>query len=82
MRWGYLEWVTILVQYSTIHNSVCKVIEDKRCGDRLCAVYGCLNQDAVVRVPMAVRLQDRSVNNHIHPEIESHAYCLYHGLAA
>jgi superfamily II DNA or RNA helicase len=56
-------------QYSTIHNSVCKVIEEQTLwGQAVCRVW-LPNQDAVVRVPMS-SLQP--LDHHVHPEIESH----------
>ena len=54
-------------QYSTIHNSACKVIEEQTLwGQRVCRVW-LPNQDAVVRVPRSTL---RPLDNDIQPEIE------------
>ncbi|SLM29552.1 Helicase domain protein (fragment) [Desulfamplus magnetovallimortis] len=56
-------------QYSTIHKSACKVIDEQTLwGQTVCRVW-LLNQDAVVRVPQS-DLQPLSSNQR--PEIETH----------
>lgn len=55
-------------QYSTIHNSVCKVIEEQTLwGQTVCRIW-LPNQDAVVRVPRAAL---RSLSADLQPEIEA-----------
>ena len=55
-------------QYSTIHNSVCKVIEEQTLwGQTVCRIW-LPNQDVVVRVPRAAL---RSLSADLQPEIEA-----------
>lgn len=55
-------------QYSTVHNSACKVIEEQTLwGQTVCRVW-LLNQDAVVRVPRSAL---RPLITDLRPEIES-----------
>ena len=55
-------------QYSTVHNSACKVIEEQTLwGQTVCRVW-LPNQDAVVRVPRSVL---RPLNADLQPEIEA-----------
>lgn len=55
-------------QYSTVHNSACKVIEEQTLwGQTVCRVW-LPNQDAVVRVP---RYALRPMNADLQPEIEA-----------
>ena len=55
-------------QYSTIHNSACKVIEEQTLwGQTVCRVW-LPNQDAVVRVPRSAL---RPLNADVQPEIEA-----------
>lgn len=57
-----------LWQYSTIHNSACKVIEEQTLwGQTVCRVW-LPNQDAVVRVPRAAL---RPLSADLQPEIEA-----------
>ncbi len=57
-----------LWQYSTIHNSACKIIEEQTLwGQTVCRVW-LPNQDAVVRVPRSA-LQPLDVE--VQPEIEA-----------
>jgi len=57
-----------LWQYSTIHNSACKVIEEQTLwGQTVCRIW-LPNQDAVVRVPRSAL---RPLNTNLRPEIES-----------
>lgn len=56
-------------QYSTVHNSACKVIEEQTLwGQTVCRVW-LPNQDSVVRV---LRSTLRTITCDLHPEIESH----------
>jgi len=55
-------------QYSTVHNSACKVIEEQTLwGQTVCRVW-LPNQDAVVRVPRSAL---RPLNADLQPEIEA-----------
>ena len=55
-------------QYSTVHNSTCKVIEEQTLwGQTVCRVWP-PNQDAVVRVPRSAL---RPLNADLQPEIEA-----------
>ena len=55
-------------QYSTVHNSACKVIEEQTLwGQTVCRVW-LPNQDAVVRVPRSTL---RSLSADLQPEIEA-----------
>lgn len=55
-------------QYSTVHNSACKVIEEQTLwGQTVCRVW-LPNQDAVVRVPRSAL---RSLSADLQPEIEA-----------
>jgi superfamily II DNA or RNA helicase len=55
-------------QYSTVHNSICKVIEEQILwGQTVCRVW-LPNQDAVVRIP---RSSLRPMNADLQPEIEA-----------
>lgn len=55
-------------QYSTVHNSACKVIEEQTLwGQTVCRVW-LPNQDAVVRVPSSAL---RPLNADLQPEIEA-----------
>lgn len=55
-------------QYSTVHNSACKVIEEQTLwGQTVCRVW-LPNQDAVVRVPRSAL---RPLNAELQPEIEA-----------
>lgn len=55
-------------QYSTVHNSPCKVIEEQTLwGQTVCRIW-LPNQDAVVRVPRSVL---RSLSADLQPEIEA-----------
>ncbi|MBM1003962.1 MAG: helicase, partial [Desulfofustis sp. PB-SRB1] len=55
-------------QYSTVHNSACKVIEEQTLwGRTLCRVW-LPNQDAVVRVPRSAL---RPLSSDLQPEIEA-----------
>jgi len=55
-------------QYSTIHNSACKVIEEQTLwGQTICRVW-LPNQDAVVRLPRSAL---RTLNTDLPPEIET-----------
>ena len=55
-------------QYSTVHNSVCKVIEEQTLwGQIVCRVW-LPNQDAAVRVPRSAL---RPLNTDVQPEIEA-----------
>lgn len=55
-------------QYSTVHNSACKVIEEQTLwGQTVCRVW-LPNQDAVVRVPRSAL---RPLNADLQPEIET-----------
>ena len=55
-------------QYSTVHNSACKVIEEQILwGQTVCRVW-LPNQDAVVRVPRSAL---RPLNTDLQPEIEA-----------
>ena len=55
-----------LWQYSTVHNSACKVIEEQTLwGQTVCRVW-LPNQDAVVRVPRSAL---RPLNADLQPEI-------------
>jgi len=57
-----------LWQYSTVHNSACKVIEEQTLwGQTVCRVW-LPNQDAVVRVPRSAL---RPLNADLQPEIEA-----------
>lgn len=57
-----------LWQYSTVHNSACKVIEEQTLwGQTVCRVW-LPNQDAVVRVPRSTL---RSLSADLQPEIEA-----------
>ena len=57
-----------LWQYSIVHNSACKVIEEQTLwGQTVCRVW-LPNQDAVVRVPRSAL---RSLNADLQPEIEA-----------
>lgn len=57
-----------LWQYSTVHNSVCKVIEEQTLwGQTVCRVW-LPSQDAVVRVPCSTL---RPLNADLQPEIEA-----------
>lgn len=57
-----------LWQYSTVHNSACKVIEEQTLwGQTVCRVW-LPNQDAVVRVPRSVL---RPLDADLQPEIEA-----------
>ena len=57
-----------LWQYSTVHNSACKVIEEQTLwGQKVCRVW-LPNQDAVVRVPRSAL---RPLNADLQPEIEA-----------
>ncbi len=56
-------------QYSTVHNSACKVIEEQTLwGQTVCRVW-LPNQDAVVRVPRSAL---RSLNADLQPEFEEY----------
>ena len=55
-------------QYSTVHNSACRVIEEQTLwGQTVCRVW-LPNQDAVVRVPRSTL---RSLSADLQPEIEA-----------
>ncbi|MBV5328835.1 MAG: DEAD/DEAH box helicase, partial [Chlorobium sp.] len=55
-------------QYSTVHNSACKVIEEQTLwGQTVCRVW-LPNQDAVMRVPRSAL---RPLSADLHPEIEA-----------
>ena len=55
-------------QYSTVHNSACKVIEEQTLwGQTVCRVW-LPNQDAVVRVPHSAL---RPLNADLLPEVEA-----------
>ena len=55
-------------QYSTIHNSACKVIEEQTLwGQRVCRVW-LPNQDAVVRVPRSAL---RPLSAGLPPDVEA-----------
>ncbi|CAK0764117.1 ATP-dependent helicase HepA [Gammaproteobacteria bacterium] len=55
-------------QYSTVHNSVCKVIEEQTLwGQTVCRVW-LPNQDAVVRVPRSAL---RPINANLQPDVET-----------
>lgn len=55
-------------QYSTVHNSVCRVIEEQTLwGQTVCRVW-LPSQDAVVRVPCSAL---RPLNVDLQPEIEA-----------
>ena len=55
-------------QYSTVHNSACKVIEEQTLwGQTVCRVW-LPNQDAVVRVPRSAL---RPLSADLQPEIEA-----------
>ena len=57
-----------LWQYSTVHNSACKVIEEQTLwGQTVCRVW-LPNQDAVVRVPRSAL---RPLSADLQPEIEA-----------
>jgi hypothetical protein len=57
-----------LWQYSTVHNSACKVIEEQTLwGQTVCRVW-LPNQDAVVRVPRSAL---RPLSSDLQPEIEA-----------
>lgn len=57
-----------LWQYSTVHNSPCKVIEEQTLwGQTVCRIW-LPNQDAVVRIPRSAL---RSLSADLQPEIES-----------
>lgn len=57
-----------LWQYSTVHNSACKIIEEQALwGQTVCRVW-LPNQDAVVRVPRSAL---RPLNANLQPEIEA-----------
>ena len=56
-------------QYSTVHNSACKVIEEQTLwGQTVCRVW-LPNQDAVVRVPRSAL---RPLNADLQPEFEEY----------
>lgn len=56
-------------QYSTIHKSACKVVDEQTLwGQTVCRVW-LLNQDAVVRVPQS---DLQPLSNDLHPKTESH----------
>jgi len=66
-----------LWQYSTVHNSACKVIEEQTLwGQTVCHIW-LPNQDAVVRVPRSAL---RSLSADLQPEIE--AGCIAYVAAA
>ena len=55
-------------QYSTVHNSACKVIEERTLwGQTVCRVW-LPNQDAVMRLPRSTL---RPLNVDLQPEIET-----------
>ena len=55
-------------QYSTVHNSACKVIEEQTLwGQSLCRIW-LPNQDAVVRVPRSAL---RPLSSDLQPEVEA-----------
>ena len=55
-------------QYSTVHNSACKIIEEQTLwGQTVCRVW-LPNQDAVVRLPRSAL---RPLSADLHPEIEA-----------
>lgn len=55
-------------QYSTIHNSPCKIIEEETLwGQKVCRIW-LPNQDAVVRVPFSALCP---LNFELQPEIEA-----------
>ena len=57
-----------LWQYSTVHNSACKVIEEQTLwGQAVCRVW-LPNQDAVVRVPITAL---RPLSADLQPDVEA-----------